>query len=95
MEFRKMVTVTLYVRQQKRHRCKEQIVGLYGIRRGWDDLREQHWNMYIIICEIDHQSRFNAWDKCLGLVHRDDTEGWDVEGGGKGVQDGEHMYTHG
>ena len=51
--------------------------------------------MYIIICEIDHQSRFNAWDKCLRLVHRDDTEGWDVEGGGKGVQDGEHMYTHG
>ena len=25
MEFRKMVTVTLYARQQKRHRCKEQI----------------------------------------------------------------------
>ena len=24
MEFRKMVTMTLYVRQQKRHRCKEQ-----------------------------------------------------------------------
>ena len=23
MEFRKMVTMTLYVRQQKRHRCKE------------------------------------------------------------------------
>ena len=24
MEFRKMVTMTLYARQQKRHRCKEQ-----------------------------------------------------------------------
>ena len=22
-------------------------------------------------------------------------EGWDGEGGGRGVQDGEHMYTHG
>ena len=32
---------------------------------------------------------------CLGLVHWDDPEGWDVEGGGKWVQDGEHMYTHG
>ena len=31
---------------------------------------------------------------CLGLVHWDDPEGWDGEGGG-GVQDGEHMYTHG
>ena len=49
----------------------------------------------IIICEIDHQSRFDAWDR----VHRagawDDPEGWDREGGGRGVQDGEHMYTHG
>ena len=30
----------------------------------------------------------------LGLVHWDDPEGWDAEGGGRGVQDGEHMYTH-
>ena len=30
---------------------------------------------------------------CLGLVHWDDLEGWDGEGGGRGVQDGEHMYT--
>ena len=32
---------------------------------------------------------------CLGLVHWDDPEGWDEEGGGRGVQDGEHMYTRG
>jgi len=25
---------------------------------------------------------------------RDDPEGWYGEGGGKGVQDGEHVYTH-
>ena len=31
----------------------------------------------------------------LGLVHWDDPEGWDREGGGSGVQDGEHMYAHG
>ena len=30
---------------------------------------------------------------CLGLVHWDDPEGWDGEGGGGGVQNGEHMYT--
>ena len=30
---------------------------------------------------------------CLGLVHWNDPEGWDGEGGGRGVQDGEHMYT--
>ena len=26
-----------------------------------------------------------------GLVHWDDPEEWDGEGGGRGVQDGEHM----
>ena len=30
-----------------------------------------------------------------GLMHWDDPEGWDGEGGGKQGQDGEHMYTHG
>ena len=28
---------------------------------------------------------------CSGLVHWDDPEGWDGEGGGRGVQDEEHM----
>ena len=31
---------------------------------------------------------------CSGPVHWDDPEGWDEEGGGSGVQDGGHMYTH-
>ena len=42
MESRKMVTVTLYVRQQRKHRYKEHTFGLCGRRRGWDDLKEQH-----------------------------------------------------
>ena len=32
---------------------------------------------------------------CSGLVHWDDPEGWDGEEGGREVQDGELMYTHG
>ena len=28
---------------------------------------------------------------CSGLVHWDDPVGWDGEGGGRGVQGGEHM----
>ena len=32
---------------------------------------------------------------CSGPVHWDDPEGWDGEGGGRGVEDGEHRYTHG
>ena len=31
----------------------------------------------------------------LELVHWDDPEGWYGEGGGRRVQDGEHMYTRG
>ena len=30
---------------------------------------------------------------CLGLVHWDDP--WYGEGGGRGIQDGEHVYTRG
>ena len=32
---------------------------------------------------------------CLGLVHWEDPEGWYREGGGRGIQDGEHVYTCG
>ena len=32
---------------------------------------------------------------CLGLVHWDDPEGWYGEGGGRRVQDREHMYACG
>ena len=32
---------------------------------------------------------------CSGLVHWDDPEGWYAEGGGRGVQDQEQMYTCG
>ena len=31
----------------------------------------------------------------LGLVHWDDPEGWYREEGGRGGQDGEHVYTRG
>ena len=47
--------------------------------------------MYIIYCETDHQSRLDAWDKCSGLVHWEDSEGSGKEGGGSGDQDGEYM----
>ena len=66
MEFRKMVTITLYMRQQKRYRCIEQSFGLGGRGRGWDDLGEWHWNMYNIIYETSCQSRFDAWYWMLG-----------------------------
>ena len=66
MKFRKMVTITLYMRQQKRHWCIEQSFGLCGRGRGWDDFGEWHWNMYNIIYETSRQSRFNARYWMLG-----------------------------
>ena len=36
--------------------------------------------MYIIKGETDHQPRLDAWDKCSGLVHWEDPEGWGGEG---------------
>ena len=66
MEFRKVVMITLYGRQQKRYRCIEQSFGPCGRERGWDDLGEWHWNMYNIICETSCQSRFDARYWMLG-----------------------------
>ena len=91
MEFRKMLMITLYAEQKKRHRFIEQTFGLCGRRRGWDVSREQHRNMYIIWGETDHHPRLDAWDKRSDLVHREDLEGAGGEGGRRGDRDGEHM----
>ena len=84
--------ITLYAKQKKRHRCTEQTFGLCGRRWGRDVLREQHWNKYTIKGETDHQPRLDAWDRCSGLVHWEDPEGWDGEGGRRGDRVGEHIY---
>ena len=85
MEFKKMVTITLYAKQKKRHRCTEQTFGLCGRRRGWDVSREQHQNMYIIsmVKQITspgwmHETSARAW--CTGKTQRDQVE-MDVGGG--------------
>ena len=44
---------------------------------------------------MNRQSMFNAGYRRLGLVRWDDPERWYGEGGGRGVQDGEHVCTHG
>ena len=70
-----MITITLYEKQKKRHRCTEQTFGLCGRRRGWDVLREQHQNMYIIKDEQItspgwmHETSAQGW--CTGKTQRD------------------------
>ena len=39
MEFKKMVTITLYAKQKKRHRCTEQTLGLWEKVRVGDSER--------------------------------------------------------
>ena len=58
------------------------------------------WENGIEMCKLSHVKRITSPGLmhdtgCSGLVHWDDPEGWDGEGGGRGVQDGEHMYTRG
>ena len=90
-----MVTTTLFARQQKRHRCIEQSFGLCGRGGGWEI-----WEDGIETCIISNKKRIVSPGSmqdtgCLGLVHWDDPEGWYGEGGGRKVQDGEHVYTRG
>ena len=87
-----MVTITLYVRQQKRHRCIEQSFGL--------GVGAVIWKNSIKTCIISYKKRICSPGSMkdtgsLGLVHWDDPEGWYGEGGGTGVQDGEHVYIRG
>ena len=55
----------------------------------------QENSMYIIYSETDHQSRLDAWDKCLDLVHWEDPEGSGGEGGGRreGIPPGSSQCT--
>ena len=58
------------------------------------------WENDIETCLISYVKRIASPGSmhdagCLGLVHWDDPEGWDGEGGRRGVQDGEHVYTRG
>ena len=85
----------LYARQQKRHRCIEQSLDSVGEGEGgmiWENSIETCTLSYVK--QIANPGSIHE-TRCSELVHWDDPEGWDGEGGGRGVQDGEHMYTHG
>ena len=54
------------------------------------------WENGIETCKISYVKRITSPSLmhdtgCSGLVHWDDPEGWDREGGGSGVPDGEHV----
>ena len=69
-----MVMITLYARQQKRHRCIEQYFGLCGEGEGgmiWENGIETS----ILLCKKRIMSLCSMQDAGrLGLVHGDDPE---------------------
>ena len=74
----------------------KQTFGLCGRKQGWDDLREQHWKVFIFICKMDDQYKFNAWSRALkaGALGQPRGIGW--EGRWKrGSGLGEQICTHG
>ena len=82
-----MVMITLYWRQQKRHRCIEKSFGLCGRGRG-GMIRENG----IETCVISYKKQITSPST---MQDTGSPEGWYGEGSGRGVQDWEHVYTHG
>ena len=82
-----MVTITLYAKQKKRHRCTEQTFGLCGRRQEWD-FRENSIETSIIsrVKQITspgwmHETSAQGW--CTGKTQRDGMER--ETGGGIGM----------
>ena len=79
-----MVMITMYVRQQKRHRGIEQSVG--------EGEGGMIWEKGIETCILSYVKQIASAGSmhetgCSELVHWDDPEGWDGEEGGRGGQD--------
>ena len=83
--------MTLYARQKKRHRCKEQIVDSVGEGEGgmiWENSIERCILSYVKQIASPgsmHETGSQGW--CTGMTQRD---GIGREVGG-GVQDGDHI----
>ena len=90
-----MVTMTLYGRQRKRHRCKKRLLDSVGEGEG-GMIGENS----IETCILPYVNRSPVQVPWM----RQGAQGWSTrmtlrDGMGRevggGVQDGEHMYTHG
>ena len=66
----------------------------------WERVAGMIWENGMKTCIISYKKRITNPGSmqdtgCLGLVHWDDPEGCCEKGGGRGVQDGEHVYSRG
>ena len=82
MESRNIILMNLSAGQWWRHRLGEHTCGHSGGRKGWEELREQHGNIYITLCKTVSQ-----WELATGgssnPVLCDHLEGWDGDEGGR------------
>ena len=90
-----MVTITLYARQQKTQMYRNSLLDSVEEVEG-----EMIWENSTETCMISYVKQITSPGSmhdsgCLGLVHWDDPEGWYREGGGRGIQNGEYVYTQG
>ena len=89
MEFRNLVMMALYARQQKRHRCKEQSFGFCGRREDG-----MIWEGDTEMCILSHVKQIPS----PGLMHEtgcSELVYWDGEGGGTGVLHAEYICARG
>ena len=91
-----MVLTILHVGQQRRHQHKEMTFAHSGRRRGWDDLREKHWNIYTIRKDPDAgkdwrwEEKGTTEDEMVGWHHRFDGQGFEQA---PGVGDGQRSLA--
>ena len=90
-----MVMITLYARQQRDADVQNRLLDSVGEGEGG-----MIWENGIETYIISYKKQITSLDSmqdigCLVLVHWNDPEGWYGEGGGRRVQDWEHVYTHG
>ena len=83
-----MVTITLYVRQQKRPRRIEQAFRHVGEGEGGMISENGIETCIISYKKLIASPGSMQGTGCLRLVHWDDPEGWDREGGGRGFRMG-------
>ena len=90
MEFRKMVMITLYVRQQKRHRCKEQTLDSVGA--GEDGMV---WENCIKTCIYHMWNRLPVQIRCMRQGAQGRKTGMTLRDGmGREVGGGSGWGTH-
>ena len=95
MDFRKMVIITCTWDSKRDTDVLNSLLDSVGEGEGG-----MIWKNDIKTCKLSYVKRIASPGLmhdtgCSGLAHWDDPEGWDGEGVGRGVQDGEHMYPHG